>query len=59
VVETIKNEAINHEVAAVVFDDGYHTACDFNKISFCLVSRDANVVACELAREARTSSPSV
>jgi ribonuclease HI len=59
VVDTMKNGAISHGVAAVIFDDCYHFACDFIKISFEHVPREANVVAHELARAARSSPPSV
>jgi hypothetical protein len=59
VVETIKNGAISHRVAAAVFDDCYHIACEFIKISLEHIPREVNVVAHELARSTRGSPPSV
>jgi hypothetical protein len=59
VVDTMKNGAISHGVAAAIFYDCYHFACDFIKISFEHVPREANVVAHDLARAARSSPLSV
>jgi ribonuclease HI len=59
VVENMNNGAISHGVAAAVFDECYHMACDFIKISFEHVPREPNVVAHDLAREAKLSPPSV
>jgi hypothetical protein len=42
-----------------IFYDCYHLACDFIKISFEHVPREANVVAHDLARAARSSPLSV
>jgi hypothetical protein len=55
----MKNGAISHGVAAAVFDDCYHIAYEFIKISIEHIPREVNVVAHELARSARNSSLSV
>jgi phosphotransferase system IIA component len=51
IIETMKNGAIN-------LDDCYHLACDFIKIQFEHVSREAYSVAHELAKMARGSAQS-
>jgi predicted secreted protein len=50
---------IFHIVVAAIFDDCYHIACEFIKISFNHVPRDANMAAHELAKLARSDDSSV
>jgi hypothetical protein len=59
VVETMKNAVVRHGVATTIFDDCYHIACEFIKISFDHVPMDANMAAHELAKLARSDNPSV
>jgi hypothetical protein len=49
VAETMKNVAVNHGIAAAIFDDCYHLSRQFVKIQFTHVFREANTVAHELA----------
>lgn len=55
VIETMKNGGRSSSVAAVIFDDCYHLACDFPHVIFDHVPREANYVAHELAKLAKHS----
>jgi hypothetical protein len=41
----MENRAISHSVAVAAFDDCFYIACDFMKIAFEHVPREANVIA--------------
>jgi hypothetical protein len=51
-VDVMKKGVISHVVAGPNFDDCYHYAYDFIKVSFQHVLREANILAHEQARAA-------
>ena len=54
VIETMKNGGRSFGLAAAVFDDIYHLACDFPHIIFEHAPRETNCAAHDLAKLARS-----